>query len=304
MKQEIDPRFQQVLKRVESYCLDHENPDNVSRYAHYFREGYDAFGLTEEEVHALRDELVDTLDLSAEETAELGWHLFRSGKYEYGTIAILLLKEKKEQFTKEVFAWVKRWFDKGVENWAHSDMLCNIITPAFLEQEVVEIGDFDSWRDSESKWTRRAVPVTLLVLRKTAEPQELLDYLDPMMMDEARVVHQGLGWFLRELWKLHNEPVEEFLAKHKDSCARLIIQYATEKMKTETKESFRRTKSHKPQPVHPHKPHQAAPRKPAHEKPVAQQYGPRKPPLNKHRLEPKVTPPPKKKKLKPNKVDA
>ncbi len=304
MKQELDPRYQKVLKRVEGYCLDHENPDNVTRYAHYFREGYDAFGLTEEEVHTLRDELVDTLDFSPEETAELAWHLFQPGKYEYGTIAILLLKEKKEQFNREIFAWVKRCFDKGVENWAHSDMLCSNITPVFLDKEIVELNDFDDWRTSESKWTRRAVPVTMLTLKSTAEPQELLDYLDPMMMDDERVVHQGLGWFLRELWKLHHEPVEEFLAKHKDSCARLIIQYATEKMRSDTKENFRRSKNHKPQQDKPRNQHQNTPFKPRNDKPEAKTHGPRKPLPNKHRLEPKVTPPPKKKKLKPNKVDA
>lgn len=296
MKQELDPRYQEVLKKVEKYCLDHENPDNVSRYAHFFREGYDAFGLTEEEVHALRDELVASYDFGPEETAELGWQLFKLGKYEYGTVAILLLKEKKEQFSKEIFAWVKRWFDQGVDNWAHSDMLCAQIMPVFLEKELVQIEDFNDWRSSKSKWTRRAVPVTLLALRNTEEPQSLLDYIEPLMMDSDRVVHQGLGWFIRELWKLQHEAVEEFLAKHKNSCDRLIIQYATEKMNPDQKEQFRRSKGHKPNKPQPHK---QGPHKPANKQPEIKRQLPKK-----RHAEPKMTPPPKKKKLKPNKVDA
>lgn len=44
----------------------------------------------------------------------------------------------------------------------------------------------------------------------------LLDFINPMMMDEEKVVHQGLGWFLREVWKKSPEQVESFLLKWKD----------------------------------------------------------------------------------------
>jgi 3-methyladenine DNA glycosylase AlkD len=62
------------------------------------------------------------------------------------------------------------------------------------------------------------------------------------MMDKEREVHQGVGWFLREAWKIDNEPVEEFLLRYKDSAPRLIFQYATEKMTPEGKSRFRRNK--------------------------------------------------------------
>ena len=282
MKQELDPRYQAELAKVEKYCLDYEDPLIVSKYARYFREGYDAFGLEEAQIHALRDEIVSQTSFSAVETAELGWHLLQPGKYEYGSIAVLLLKEKKDEFDAEVFAWVQRWFDKGVENWAHSDMLCSQIMPVFLEKEIVCLQDFRAWIESSSRWTRRAVPVTLLALRKTVEPEILLEFIAPLMMDDARVVHQGLGWFLRELWKLHQDQVEEFLDRYKDRCSRLIIQYATEKMTPGEKERFRKNKP----PKSPnHQPKQAAPL----------------PKKNKH--VPVMTPP-RKKKLKPNRVDS
>ena len=44
-----------------------------------------------------------------------------------------------------------------------------------------------------------------------------------MMLDEERVVHQGLGWFLREAWKRDPEGVEPFLLEFKDSAARLNL---------------------------------------------------------------------------------
>jgi hypothetical protein len=63
------------------------------------------------------------------------------------------------------------------------------------------------------------------------------------MLVKAREVHQGLGWFLSEAWKIDPAPVEEFLLKYKNSAARLIFQYATEKMTPEGKVRFRRDKA-------------------------------------------------------------
>jgi hypothetical protein len=57
------------------------------------------------------------------------------------------------------------------------------------------------------------------------------------------VVHQGLGWFLREAWKLKRKETEAFLLKWKDNAARLIFQYATEKMTATEKKRFKRDNS-------------------------------------------------------------
>jgi len=70
----------------------------------------------------------------------------------------------------------------------------------------------------------------------------LLEFVRPLMMDNERVVHQGLGWFLRETWKKDPSPVEAYLLEFKDTAARLIFQYATEKMSPAQKERFRREK--------------------------------------------------------------
>ncbi len=272
IKAEIDPRYQAILRVVEKYCLAHENPVLVDKYAFYFREGYDAYGLTEAELYALRDQILADHKLNVEEYAELGYHLFSTGKYEFGSLAILLLKHHRDELNREVFFWIMKWLDNGVENWAHVDMICSSLLSVFLENGIVELPDFESWRISESKWTRRAVPVALLNMKKITPPDELLDFIEPMMDDRERVVHQGLGWFLRELWKLDHHLVEEFLKKHKQHCDRLIIQYATEKMNNDKKQKFRRDKHERSENARVKR---TPPRKP---QPVVQATPKRKPP--------------------------
>jgi hypothetical protein len=80
------------------------------------------------------------------------------------------------------------------------------------------------------------------LLKESGPKGPLLEYVRPMMLDGERVVHQGLGWFLRETWKIDREGAEAFLLEWKDSAPRLIFQYATEKMSPAEKERFRRVK--------------------------------------------------------------
>ena len=245
MTSKSDAMYADILSEVADYCMENRNPALVEKYSRYFKEGYDAYGLNEEKVHTLRDNIAAKYNLNCKQTIHLGEQLLQPGKYEFGTVAILLLMKQSSAYDADTLQGVKGWFDAGVNNWAHSDILCSRVTPVFLEKGIVSLDSFASWRKAVSRWTRRAVPVTMLCLRKTANPQELLSFLNPMMDDEERVVHQGLGWFLRELWKIHPQPVEDFLLQHKNHCARLIIQYATEKMTSEQKLHFRKDKTKK-----------------------------------------------------------
>jgi len=82
----------------------------------------------------------------------------------------------------------------------------------------------------------------LHLLKGKNKYKELLEFIAPLMHDEERVVQQGLGWFLREAWKIKPKPVESFLLKYKNSAPRLIFQYATEKMTKEEKLKFKAEK--------------------------------------------------------------
>jgi 3-methyladenine DNA glycosylase AlkD len=93
------------------------------------------------------------------------------------------------------------------------------------------------------KYQRRAVPVTLIgLLKETQKLEPLFQLIEPLMGDGEKVVQQGTGWFLREAWKRQPKPTEAFLLRYKDTCPRLIVQYATEKMESSAKQRFRRSR--------------------------------------------------------------
>jgi 3-methyladenine DNA glycosylase AlkD len=235
--------YKSIMELAIKHLSARANPDNVIKYSRYFKEGYDAWGCAEGDVKGAVELIAKQYpNLTLPQVIELGNLLFRHGKYEMGSVACLMLKSREQEFEAETFEGVKGWFDNGVGNWAHSDWLCSLITPPFIVKKIVDYHDMKDWLTSKSRWTRRAVPVTLLCIRKTEKPEKLLKFIEPLMLDPERVVHQGTGWFLRELWKVHPAPVEDLLYKYRNTAARLIIQYATEKMSKDQKERYRKEK--------------------------------------------------------------
>jgi len=236
--------FRTAVAEVRAFCQANADPAVVKKYSKYFKEGYDGYGVDKEVWKAnaswLYEKYRDQLDLAG--FLELGNRLFESGKYEEGSFAILSVKPFLAEFTAESFQGVGEWLEKGVRNWAHTDVICGELLSPCLKSGAVPYSELEGWRESSSKWKRRAVPVALLSLISRVETSALLSFIRPLMMDPERVVHQGLGWFLREAWKKDPLPVEAFLLEWKDQAARLIFQYATEKMTPEQKARFRRSK--------------------------------------------------------------
>jgi 3-methyladenine DNA glycosylase AlkD len=118
-----------------------------------------------------------------------------------------------------------------------------LVLSSFLSDKVVPHTKLLEWTRSDSEWKRRAVPVTLVeLIKKGLTPDEALPLIESLMNDKSENVQKGIGTLLRGLWKNHPERIEEFLLKWKETCGRMIIQYATEKMDKEYRKKFRRDK--------------------------------------------------------------
>jgi 3-methyladenine DNA glycosylase AlkD len=234
-----------ALADIRAFCQAHADPVQADRYRRFFTEGYDPYGVGKEVFEANRLAFYERYkdQLSLKGFLDLGDQLFRSGKYEEGSFAIVSVVPQVKQMDAEAVQRIGGWLECGVRNWAHTDVICGEILGPCLKNGQVALEDLTAWRQSPGKWKRRAVPVSLLaLLREPARIPALLDFIHPLMLDPEKVVHQGLGWFLREAWKKSSEPVEAFLLEWKETAPRVIFQYATEKMTAEQKTRFRRSK--------------------------------------------------------------
>jgi 3-methyladenine DNA glycosylase AlkD len=237
-------RLIDLVTEIRSFCAAHADERTAQRYARYFREGYDPYGVPDKDMHPQRERwFAENRDLGLAGFLDLGDLLTQDGKYEEASLACFFAARFRDRFKPATFQRIGRWFDAGVRNWAHTDYISGELLGCSLAKGVVGLEAMDRWRRAKSRWKRRAVPVSMLALLKQGKDcRPLLEFVDPMMLDSERVVHQGLGWFLREAWKRQPKPVERFLRRWKDSAARLIFQYATEKMTAAQKRRFRAEK--------------------------------------------------------------
>jgi 3-methyladenine DNA glycosylase AlkD len=234
---------QELFTEIRQFCEINSDPAVVQKYSRYFKEGFDAYGITFEKLRCKTKSLIGDKSVNMNLIIETSKLLLPTGKYEETSFAIGLMREYRDGFTPDTFRVFDNWFDIGMINWGHTDVCCGDLIGSLIERNLIGMDAFSDWRTSDRKYKRRAVPVSLLsFLPDKKDVADLLEFIDPMMTDPERVVHQGLGWFLRETWKINHGLIEEFLLKWKDDAARLIFQYATEKMSKEERLRFRREK--------------------------------------------------------------
>ncbi len=231
----------ELYEDIRKYCRANADEAIVRKYSRYFKEGYDAYGLTKQKIEDKVDSILSDKKVNMKLVLRASRHLVKSGKYEETSFAILLLKQFSEQFKAETFKEIGKWFEIGITNWGHTDGICGIIISEFFERNIITLDSLSDWRTAKNKYQRRAVPVAMVeILKDTSDFKPLFNFIEPLMLDKERPVQQGLGWFLREAWKIRKKETEAVLLKWKNEAPRLIYQYATEKMTAQEKKRFKK----------------------------------------------------------------
>jgi 3-methyladenine DNA glycosylase AlkD len=237
--------IEQKLKEIRDFCVKNSNPANITKYAKYFKEGFDGYGIDQKVYEAQRDQWINDWkkEMSLDSYMELGEKLVKLGKYEEISFAIVLVASERKNFTSSTFDQIGNWFNFGISNWANTDVLCMRVLSSFLFDNVIDFEKLKEWTTANSEWKRRCVPVTLVeLIKKGLQPEQALPLIEPLMLDKSEYVQKGIGTLLRGLWKNHPDQIESFLMKWKDHCGRLIIQYSLEKMDKEARKKFAKAK--------------------------------------------------------------
>ena len=232
-------------KEIVEFCLNNSDESVIKKYSKYFKEGYDGYGIDSKLLISQKTKWLDSWknEMTIADYLNFGDLLISTGKFEEASFAISFIASYKSEYTIQTFDRIGKWLENGIQNWANTDELCMLVLCEFVFNEIIQPNDFISWITSESKWKKRAVPVTFVeTIKKGHKPEPILSVIEKLMEDDEEDVQKGLGTLLREIWKKQPKVAEKFLLKWKDKCGRKIIQYATEKMDKETKAKFKKTK--------------------------------------------------------------
>lgn len=127
MKRKQDQKVQKIKRDIRNFLIKNASDSVIKKYARYFREGYDPYGVATEKMSAKSNEWFKTCEekLATKQIVNLCEELMKSGKYEEASIAIGFTGRLRSFYNKTLFNTLGRWFEKYIKNWAHCDTACS-----------------------------------------------------------------------------------------------------------------------------------------------------------------------------------
>lgn len=223
---------------IREFCVENANPELVEKYVQHFGKGFEAYGLSLEQIE---DVVMSILDEGAgykliRETCRI---LVRSTKYEETSFAILLMKAFEKSFTSRTFEEFEFWFMFGVKHLAHADVICAELLAPMWKNGLIGFDQLESWKQAGNKLQRRSVPITLgHLIRDIKDIPGILKFTESLLSDESPEVIQGIGGLLYETWKTEPQHVLAFLEKSSKTDSERILMAMSERMTKKEKQLF------------------------------------------------------------------
>ena len=198
----------------------------------YFQHSIDAYGVRTPAVRRLAGSIYrEVRDWPLAERNRLCTELWRSGKFEEGSLAVYLYQRFHRQCGSCEFHLFEKWIDRFVGNWAHCDGVGTMLISETLIHEPSLIALLPPWTNSPNRWKRRAAAVSLIWEgRKGRHTEEILGLARALLGDSDDMVQKGVGWLLKDAYPARPQEVTNFLKLHGAGTSRLVLRIAAEKM--------------------------------------------------------------------------
>ena len=163
---------------------------------------------------------------------QLAEELLKDNTIESGVIAFAMVRKLEKQFDWSTFKILERWVNTYVNNWAWCDEISTHLIGVIIDRFPAVQDDLLEWTRSKNKWVRRAAAVSYVAHGRHGKyHNQIFKTVERLMEDEDDMVQKGVGWALKETSKTDEASVVKFLMKWRTRSARLLLRYATEKMK-------------------------------------------------------------------------
>ena len=178
----------ELYEEIRSYCRANADEAVVKKYSRYFKEGYDAYGVSREKYEEKVNSLLNDKRINMKLVLSASRRLIKSEKYEETSFAIRLLSRFSEEFRIATFHEIEKWFEIGIANWAHSDVICGMLISEFFQRDIISLEALSDWRTAKNKYQRRAVPVALIELLKSTTDISSDTNIAPLFIKETAKV--------------------------------------------------------------------------------------------------------------------
>ena len=173
-------------------------------------------------------------DLSLDEIQEL----IKNPYHEVRLLALLIMVfiYEKTDKKKEVFdLYLKNV--QYINNWDLVDLSASKIVGSFVydNQALTHIHNL---ANSKHLWSERISVVSSYYFIKRKDFSLILELSEKFLTHKHDLMHKAVGWMLREMGKMDEQPLFDFLDKHHKIMPRTMLRYSIEKLPQEKRKHY------------------------------------------------------------------
>ncbi len=138
---------------------------------------------------------------------------------------------------------IKHW-QNYVTGWGECDALAKLYTKILelIPRQVLPV--LKSWNRSSNQWKRRQSVVSLLYFSRTKKLflpyKEIIGSINNLLNDKEYYVQKGVGWTLKELYRVYPKPTFEYLKENIKKISPIAFTPAIEKLTLKEKQELKR----------------------------------------------------------------
>jgi 3-methyladenine DNA glycosylase AlkD len=235
LKQKLS-NVSQLVKELEAAA----NPSQAVLLQRFFKTGpgeYGAgdrfLGLKVPKTRAIANKYAKILNVGdLDNLLQNKWHEIRQA-----AIFVMITQYKKadDAAKKQFYDLYIKNIGKGINNWDLVDISCPRIIGAYLfdkdRQPLYELA-------KGGLWHKRVSIISTFYFLREGEPADTYKLAETLINEKHDLLQKAVGWSLREMGKLDNQLLCQFLDKYAATMPRTTLRYSLEKMPADKKRYY------------------------------------------------------------------
>jgi len=150
-------------------------------------------------------------------------------------IMILQYKKATDSYKSELFRSYVDDIGRGINNWDLVDISCPHIVGAYLDdkprQLLYELA-------TGGLWHKRVSVISTFYFLRHGDIRDALCLCEQLVGEKHDLLQKAVGWTLREIGKIDDMVLRQFLNEHAATMPRTMLRYALEKLPPDDRQYF------------------------------------------------------------------
>lgn len=151
-------------------------------------------------------------------------------------LLVMVFKYEKTDLKNEIFEIYLKNVD-FINNWDLVDLSAPKIVGHYIHEHKI-YDDIYNLANVDHLWSNRVAVVSQYYSIKRSDFSLILELSEKFLTHEHDLMHKAVGWMLREMGKVDETPLYEFLDEHYKVMPRTMLRYSLEKLSEDKRKHY------------------------------------------------------------------